>query len=325
MTPIFDHLPLCDRVRESCRWVMGEARLVRIDDAGLATVASTLDVHDDTVPDHPPTPLPASAPTASIEPLTGAEADDATLVLALDAINFGSGYHDLVRKRPNRSGAQTMAESLERYVSFTGPLDPSRLQRFTTADCSQVFGQELDGGGLEELMSLFATALVDLGEWLERRGGATAVLEQAGDSAESLAQSLTEMVFYRDVERYGSATVSFYKRAQITAADLARRVRPFRDLERLTAFADNLVPHVLRMSGALHYSSDLAATIDRGELLTPGGAAEVEIRAAAVEAVERLAAITGRRPMDIDEALWTLGGSPEMKAVRRHRARSVFY
>ncbi len=38
----------------------------------------------------------------------------------------------------------------------------------------------------------------------------------------------------------------FYKRAQIVASDLALAgVARFADLDRLTIFADNLVPHVL--------------------------------------------------------------------------------
>ena len=48
----------------------------------------------------------------------------------------------------------------------------------------------------------------------------------------------------------------FYKRAQIVAADLALAgVARFRDLDRLTIFADNLVPHVLRCDGVLVYDA----------------------------------------------------------------------
>ena len=125
--------------------------------------------------------------------------------------------------------------------------------------------------------------------------------------------------------------VHFYKRAQIAAADLERRLGPiagrpiFDDLPHLTAFADNLVPHVLRVDGVLRYDPDLAATIDRGDRLEPGSRPEIEIRAAGVEVVERLAIRTGARPMDIDEMLWQRGGAPHYKAIRRHRARSLFY
>ncbi len=299
---------------------------VHIDDGGLEQLAERI---AGGAIDLTPGSRPARGHSGhSSDPgLTPTEVDELTLTLALDAINFGSGWHDVVRKRPGCSGSQTMSRSLEDYISWTGPLDPTRLRRITSADCSQIFGQDLDGGAQEELMALFATALVDLGEWLDAGGGSEAVLRAAAGSAERLAEQLTAMPFYRDVEQHRGLPVAFYKRAQITPADIARRVRPdlFSDLHRLTAFADNLVPHVLRMSGVLRYEPSLASHIDTGALLDAGSEAEVEIRAAGVECVERLADRCNRRPMDIDEMLWTLGSQPAMKSVRRHRARSVFY
>ena len=57
----------------------------------------------------------------------------------------------------------------------------------------------------------------------------------------------------------------FYKRAQIVPSDLASAgVARFKDLDRLTIFADNLVPHVLRCDGVLRYDERLAAHIDAG-------------------------------------------------------------
>ncbi len=138
--------------------------------------------------------LAAMAPDygAAIEPADVARTDDspvagerALLVMALDAINFGSGYHDLVRKDPGRSGARTMAARLRGYVAATGPLSSTRLRAITPRDCSQIFGQELDDGALEELMTHFATALGDLGTWLDEyhRGSAATAIDRAGRSA----------------------------------------------------------------------------------------------------------------------------------------------
>ena len=83
------------------------------------------------------------------------------------------------------------------------------------------------------------------------------------------------MPLYRDVARYDDFEVSFYKRAQITACDLAaafdgRGHGRFGDLDRLTMFADNLVPHVLRCEGVLVYTPELAARVDAGALLPHG-------------------------------------------------------
>ena len=63
-------------------------------------------------------------------------------------------------------------------------------------------------------------------------------------------------------------------------------VAEFDDLDRLTIFADNLVPHVLRVDGVLRYDPELAARIDAGELLPPGerGARDPRLRAARLRA-----------------------------------------
>jgi hypothetical protein len=136
------------------------------------------------------------------------------------------------------------------------------------------------------------------------------------------------------VHLYAGLEVPFLKRAQITVADLAVGLGPgegsFADLDRLTMFADNLVPHVLRLDGVLHFDAALVARIEREELLVAGSPEEVEIRACAVAAVESLRdALAARgvraRSMDLDFWLWTRGGRPEYKALPRHRARCAYY
>lgn len=317
---------LCAAVRTTCRRVVEHATLVSIDDDRLGVMAEELGAVADRAANTAP-PVPAS--------IADREAT-ATLVFALDAVNFGSGYHDIVRKLPGLSGARSMERRFRGYVAVTGPMSGPRLRSIRIGDASQIFGQELDGGALEELMMRFTIALNDLGAWFESFGdSALAAVEASGRSAERLATSLLDMPFYRDVEHHpGDRTtddadgfdVHFYKRAQITAADLDRALgRQFDDLDTLTAFADNLVPHVLRVDGALRFDDELAQTIDRRQRLRPGGVAEVEIRAAGVEAVERLSALTDRSAGDLDLALWTRGGEARYKAVPRHRARSVFY
>jgi hypothetical protein len=117
----------------------------------------------------------------------------------------------------------------------------------------------------------------------------------------------------------------FWKRAQIVPSDLALAgVADFYDLSRLTIFADNLVPHVLRVDGVLRYEPELADRIDRGELLPPGEE-EREIRACAVHACEAIAVRLGVPAHLLDTWLWNRGQAPEYKALPRHRTRTVFY
>jgi hypothetical protein len=118
-------------------------------------------------------------------------------------------------------------------------------------------------------------------------------------------------------------TVPFLKRAQLTASDVGR----FDDVDDLTLFADNLIPHVLRVEGVISVAGELAAAIDAGRLLEPGGQAEVELRAAAVIVGERIAAhtggaITARRA---DGLLWRRGQQARFKASPRPRIPTPFY
>ena len=119
----------------------------------------------------------------------------------------------------------------------------------------------------------------------------------------------------------------FLKRAQLAAADLHHAgVARFADLGRLTLFADNLVPHVLRLDGVLRFDAALTARIEAGEPIEHDGPAEVEMRAGAVHAVELMCR---ERPdliaQQIDHMLWTRGGGARYKAVPRPRARCTAY
>ncbi len=187
------------------------------------------------------------------------------------------------------------------------------------------------------LMTLFAQSWNDLGSLLlaDHGGRFEALVSAADGSAEKLVESLLTMPLYRDVAEYRGVTVPFYKRAQITCADLHLAFSGggfgrFDDIDELTLFADNLVPHVLRVEGVLVYHPELLRRISQQVCLEPGCEFEVEIRAAAVAAVEalseRLAALGRPTPArTLDHWLWHRGQSPEMKSTPRHRARCAFY
>jgi hypothetical protein len=144
-----------------------------------------------------------------------------------------------------------------------------------------------------------------------------------------LVETRAQWRCFADVSTYDGREVPFLKRAQIAAADLQRAgAARFGDVGQLTMFADNLVPHVLRLDGILWFDPELVARIEREELIEPGSPEEVEIRACAVHAVELLTAAagsSGTTAAQIDEILWNRGQAPEYKAVPRHRSRSTAY
>ena len=284
---------------------------VRAHSATIAKAATSVRIVPDRLASL--TPEPVGPPEPETHFVEGPREDVARYVLCLTAINFGSGWWPTIRKRPGMSGYFTMATGLTDRFRAHGAWSNDELRRIGAAEIAEALQQ--DPG--HDLMALYADALRQLGRWLGDRP-ATTVIDAAGGSAETLAEALAAGMAYFDDRGY-------YKRAQIAAPELQRfGVAEFKDLHRLTLFADNLVPHVLRVDRALVYSGALAARIDAGELL-PHGSWEREIRSCAIQAVEQLAALSGAAPHELDMALWSHGQSPEYKAHPRHRHRTVFY
>jgi len=288
---------LLEQVRKRCAAVAGSARHVAVDPDRLKAVE--------------PAPAPALDPERHY--LEGPPEDVARYLLTLDSVNFGSGWFPTLRKRPGSSGYFTVAWALADRFRDSGPWSNSELRAASPDELARVLGQ--DAG--HELMALYAEALRQLGRFLGDRE-VLSVVDDAGGSAETLAVSLSEgMPFFRDT--------GFYKRAQIVPSDLALAgVAEFHDLDRLTIFADNLVPHVLRVDGVLRYEPALAARIDAGELIPPGEE-ETEIRACALHACELIARRSGVPPRTLDGWLWNRGQARHYKAVPRHRTRTVNY
>jgi hypothetical protein len=203
-------------------------------------------------------------------------------------------------------------------------------------DCARLFGQPLRSP-VDELLAHFVRALHDLGRLLLDRyeGSFQALVAAANGRAERFVELLLDMPMYRDVASYRGKEIWILKRAQLTPADVAlalggSELGRLEGLDRLTIFADNLVPHVLRMEGVLVYDPELLRAINAGEALEAGGGAEVEIRAVSIHAVEGMLALLDRlgqatTAWEIDYLLWQAGQAPKYKAQPRHRSRSVYY
>ena len=301
------------QLRAACAQVAERAGYVAIDRQALARCASWL-AHEHA----------HARPDRDAHLLTGTREELAAFWLTLDAINFGSGWFPTLRKWRGRSGYFTIASGLRRRFVEQGPWSANQLAGIEPVELAEALGQDPN----HQLMGLFATSLRDLGEHVQREydGRFVAVVERAGPSAIALVGALAPWSCFADTSAYDGIAIPFLKRAQIVAADLdLARVAAFDDLRALTMFADNLVPHVLRLEGVLVFERDLLARIESGELIEHGSREEVEIRACAVHAVERLAAATGRSAVELDRLLWQRGQAPVYKAQPRHRSRSTAY
>ncbi len=306
--------PLCE-LRTGCAEVARRARRVTVCHELIDDYAASL-------------PIASTPDVADLEGhlVAGSREDLAAFWLTLDAINFGSGWFPTLRKRAGRSGYFTIAMAVRDHFRARGPWPSEHLAAIDADELAAVLGQ--DPG--HELMALFAGSLRDLGKRIahDHDGRFAAVADAADGSAARLVETLAGWDCFWDSSMYADIRVPFLKRAQILTADLALAgIARFYDLHRLTMFADNLVPHVLRLDGVLRFESSLSERIDRRELLEHGSAEEVEIRACAVQAVELIvqARDDGTAAADIDRILWRRGQRPRYKAKPRHRSRCTAY
>ena len=282
-----------EQVRAACARVAARSRFVRIEREAVAEYAGT---------------LPGAATLEAPDPdsLPGADRETlAAFAICLDAINFGSGWWPTIAKRRGLSGYGTIAAGVTDRFRTAGAWGAGELTEIAAEDVATVVGQD----PAHPLMADFARALCDVGAHVraEHDGSFAAVVDAAEGSAVALAGLLASWDAFADASIYMGRPVPFFKRAQLAAADLDRAgVASFSDRDRLTAFADNLVPHVLRVDGVLRLDPGLERRIEAGELLVHGSPEEVELRACAVHAVELLVAAADRAllPADVDAALW---------------------
>jgi len=305
---------IVDEIREACAWVAARANAVTIDEAAIPAYAAAL-----------PGAGAAPGPDAEAHVVDGPAELRAAFFLTLDAVNFGSGWFPTLRKRDGRSGYYTVALGLRDRFATHGAWSAEELRTLTAAEVAVTLEQERG----HELMTLFARSLSDLGAHLadEHDGRFLGPIEGAGGSAVGLAELLAGWDCFADASLYDGRRVPFFKRAQIAAADLHHAgAAMFDDLDRLTLFADNLVPHVLRLDGVLRFDPVLTARIEAGLLIEHDSPEEVEMRACAVHAAEL---IVRERPdltaQQVDHLLWTKGGGARYKAVPRPRARCMAY
>jgi hypothetical protein len=255
-----------------------------------------------------PDAVPAAGGVAGLDPalhyLDAPPEEVTRYVLVLDAINFGSGWFEELG-----TGTDALTARLTEHARARGGTwSPAELAGMGAGELGEVLALP----SAHALTGLYAQALRQLGAFLADRD----VVAEAAGSAQRLAALLADgMSFFADR--------GFYKRAQIAANDLVLAgVADFADVDRLTVFADNLLPHVLRSQGVLHYAPELAERVDAGVELPAGEAMEREIRACTVHACEGIAARLGVPPRTLDNWLWNRG---QQLGGRPHRTRTPYY
>ncbi len=220
------------------------------------------------------------------------------------------------------SDAEAMFACIKRALHDRIPfLDGAYLGRVTPSDLQHVFRGNMEMPMLEERAEIFrmiGKALV------ERYRGRFANFVRSApsrlyDSGKGLIERLvTEFPRFNDISRYDGHQVKFDKLAQLGTWMLYSALRSngeFRleDPEKMTAFADYILPAALRLMGILQYSASLENAVNSRQIIPRDSTQEIEIRAHTIYATALLTEEINRlRPPDrqviipqIDARLWT--------------------
>lgn len=279
----------------------------------------------------------APPPTASPVPPGVRREDALEFLVTRAALRFGSGYEPKLRLPAGATVGELVDRALAARFAREGPIPVAWMIEATAADMSRLLALDTQEPPLAELVELQARALRDLGAFLLERheGSCAALVESAEGSAAKLCEALASIPYFHDVQRYSGVDVPFFHRAQLLARDVSAAAAGdglgrFDDLDALVLSSDAVPALALRAEGVLVFDHALIGRIDNGELVPAHGEREVEIRAATVHAVERIAATvraSGVRAVPSDVDAWLRLRARAARAAGRlpHRTRSVFY
>lgn len=309
-----------DLVRSTTSWVMSGAKHVRIDERALESYAAEL------CPKAKFTP-----PTWRSNPDHFFDAEEPELVaqyiLVMDVLNFcfwpteGLEYDAL-------AGGLKRALLADRHC-----FDAARLAEATEDDIRRWVRADIPEAGER------ARLVRECGKSLAAHFGGLAanLVRSAGKSAARLVGLVTSnFPGFRDSAVYRGRQVFFNKRSQIFVGDIwgafeGAGLGEFEDIGSLTMFPDYRVPQVLNAKGVMVYAKALDDAVRERKEVVAGSEEECEIRAASVQAVERLCAVMGKMtgqvvtPVQLDWLLWNTGEENLASLPPHHRTRTIFY
>lgn len=266
-------------------------------------------------------PLPVEDNVLGTTPTTpGKYLDSAEATIALGAINhmfWEQQNGEFTRyEHEGKIGALAMTAAFEK--AWADPNSPLRQARdkgipLSLEDIQAVFGDIPVPETRRHILNqiLLSPELPQLAQVAQRTGQVSDTLgvEYAARLADAFPWG------------YGDEVL---KKAQLTTSGLWRQARQAGSMSTcdVTAFADYQIPNVLRALGLLDYAPELAAKIDRGELIEGNETEERAIRAASLLAVDVLAKQQNVAVADVDYWLWLKRKEPQTPF---HRTRTTLY
>eukprot|EP01033_Poteriospumella_lacustris_P004666 gene4666-3345_t len=280
--------------------------------------------------------------------------DEAGFLVIAHGVDFGSGFRPLLHKHRDGLGAWlTIRSGLVQMGQANPTFAAAWLATLTVSDVQRLFDLCRTDEAASDLLPLaeqLCTVIHEFGTQLSRLGFATPgeyFVHRLRDSDASAVRLVAHLVHDFPVTFNDSYTVDrapgvvcFYKKAQLVVSEVymrfaATELSQVTDIDGLTAFVDNVVVAMMRMTGILTVEDALASLINREEPIAKGSEAEIALRAKALDAVEqvvaRVNATQGRQPAVLNAQrlcnwLWgCLGKAPGNRQFPRHLTPSTSF
>ncbi|MCY3560026.1 MAG: hypothetical protein OXH20_02475 [bacterium] len=207
------------------------------------------------------------------------------------------------------SDSEAMFACVNRALVADVPLtDGGFLAELDRDDLAGVFSGNIEIPMIDERVEI----LNNVGRTLSEQYGGSAhrfvadcapAMYAGGDGL--MERLVVEFPRFNDVSSHEGHEVQLHKLAQLWLWQLHMSLASggafaVADLDRMTAFADYIVPVALRLMGITSYAPELEAAINRGDHIPRDSAEEVEIRAHTLYATALLTdAINRRRPAEL--------------------------
>jgi Potential Queuosine, Q, salvage protein family len=222
----------------------------------------------------------------------------------------------------HQSDSDAMFACLKRAMDNGYPiLDGKFLAKMTRADMGKIFAGNIEMPMFDEKLELFH----QVGTILASKYGGRfynfiqSCSPKLYDKGNGLVERLAgEFPRFNDVSQYDGREVKFYKLTQLGYWQIYSGLHgtgafKLDDPQKMTAFADYIVPVGLRLMGMTSYSPELEKAITTYQMIPRDSRQEIEIRAHCLYATALLAdEINKIRPADqqiiipqIDARLWT--------------------
>jgi hypothetical protein len=200
-------------------------------------------------------------------------------------------------------------------------LDGKFLAKISRQDMQKIFSGNIEMPMLDEKIAVFREVGKVLTEKYDGRyhNFIRSCPPRLYDNGKGLVERLAhEFPRYNDVSTYDGHEIKFYKLTQLGFWQIYSGLQgtgafKLEDAQKMTAFADYIVPVALRLMGVTSYSPALEEAINSHQLIARDSRQEIEIRAHCLYATALLAGeINKLRPPNeqiiipqIDARLWT--------------------